>query len=240
MSISSVSRFSPSDHGRRRQAIVESLLSEIFQGAIEAGQHLVTQDVADRFGVSHTPVREAMAALAGIGIIDLVPNRGAIVRRVSHREIREICQVRRALECEAVSSACGRLDEAFLTELADDFRRLAAAQDSSAAEVLDQAKTLDSRLHDSIAAGCGNAFLAAELGRLKLLFRAFRDVAYIQYRIDNDLPRIIEEAGQHLAIVEALAAGKRRTAMRAMSVHIRSGLKYWLRARPDTINHPTV
>ncbi|HEX4148060.1 MAG TPA: GntR family transcriptional regulator [Pirellulales bacterium] len=233
MSTSPVSRFSSTDHGRRRQAIVESLLSEIFQGAIDAGQHLVTQDVAERFGVSHTPVREALAALAGIGIIDLVPNRGAIVRRVSHREIREICQVRRALECEAIRSACGRIDRSLLTELDDEFRQLIAAEGSSAARVLEQAKTLDSRLHDSIAASCGNAFLAAELGRLKLLFRAFRDVAYIQYRIDNDLPRIVEEARQHLAIVEALAGGHRSLAVRAMSRHIRSGLKYWLRVRPD-------
>jgi DNA-binding GntR family transcriptional regulator len=235
VSISSSPLSKPTDchHGRRRQTIVESLLNEIFQGAIDAGQHLVTQEVAQRFGVSHTPVREAMAALAGIGIIDLVPNRGAIVRRVSHREIREICQVRRALECEAVRSACGRIDAALLAELAHEFRAMAAAQGPSAAQVLEQAKTLDSRLHDSIAASCGNAFLAAELGRLKLLFRAFRDVAYIQYRIDNDLPRLMEEAGQHLEIVESLAAGNRRAAVRAMSRHIRSGLKYWLRARPD-------
>ena len=233
MSTSPASRFLPSDHGRRRQAIVESLLSEIFQGAIDAGRHLVTQEVAQRFGVSHTPVREALAALAGIGIIDLVPNRGAIVRRVSHREIREICQVRRALECEAVRSACGRIDPAVLAELADEFRAMAVAQEPSAATMLERAKMLDSRLHDSIAASCGNAFLAAELGRLKLLFRAFRDVAYIQYRIDNDLPRLMEEAGQHLEIVEALVGGNRRAAVRAMSRHIRSGLKYWLRARPD-------
>lgn len=232
-------RFSSSDHGRRRQAIVESLLSEIFQGAIDAGQHLVTQDIADRFGVSHTPVREALAAMAGIGIIDLVPNRGAIVRRISHREVREICQVRRALECEAVRSACGRIDRAELAELATDFRRLLKARPASAEQLLDRAKALDSRLHDLIAARCGNSFLAAELGRLKLLFRAFRDVAYIQYRIDDDRERLLEEAQQHLGILEALLAGDRGAAVRAMSRHIRSGLKYWLRARPDHASRAT-
>ena len=69
------------DHGLRRQTIVQSLLTDVFQGRLRAGQHLVTQELAERFGVSHTPIREALIALAGIGIIDLLPNRGAIVRR---------------------------------------------------------------------------------------------------------------------------------------------------------------
>src|SRR5439155_12484206 len=71
------------DHGLRRQAIVQSLLSDVFQGRLRAGQHLVTQALAERFGVSHTPIREALITLAGIGIIDLLPNRGAIVRPVT-------------------------------------------------------------------------------------------------------------------------------------------------------------
>jgi hypothetical protein len=64
------------DHGQRRQAIVQSVLAEVFQGKLRPGQHLVTQRLAEQFGVSHTPVREAMITLAGIGIVDLVPNRG--------------------------------------------------------------------------------------------------------------------------------------------------------------------
>src|SRR5271170_5673258 len=95
------------DHGLRRQAIVESLLADVFHGRLQAGQHLVTQELADRFGVSHTPIREALITLAGIGVIDLPPNRGALVRRVSPREVREVYQVRSILECAATRSACG-------------------------------------------------------------------------------------------------------------------------------------
>ena len=69
--------------GLRRQAIVQSLLADVFHGRLRAGEHLVTQELAQRFGVSHTPIREALIALAGIGIIDLLPNRGAVVRRVT-------------------------------------------------------------------------------------------------------------------------------------------------------------
>lgn len=60
------------DHGLRRKAIVESLLTDVFEGRLRAGQHLVTQELAERFSVSHTPIREALVALAGIGIIDLL------------------------------------------------------------------------------------------------------------------------------------------------------------------------
>ena len=97
------------EHGLRRQAIVESILADVFHGRLRAGQHLVTQELAERFGVSHTPIREALISLSGIGIIDLLPNRGAVVRPVTVKDVREICQVRRALECEATRSSCGRI-----------------------------------------------------------------------------------------------------------------------------------
>ena len=66
---------------------------------------------------------------------------------------------------------------------------------------------MDSRLHDLIADSCGNAFLAKEIGRLKTLFRAFRDVAWEHDEARNDFHRLAEEAHEHLAIVEALLAG---------------------------------
>src|SRR5438045_7939859 len=106
------------DHGNLRQKIVESLLADVFRGQLTAGRHLVTQELADRFNVSHTPIREALIALAGVGIIDLVPNRGAVVRQITAREVREVMQVRRALECEAVRLACGRIDLGILSGLA--------------------------------------------------------------------------------------------------------------------------
>src|SRR6478736_6209741 len=98
------------DHGLRRQLLVQSLLMEIFQGSILAGDHLVTQDLATRFGVSHTPIREALITLAGIGFVEIVPNRGAIVRQVTPKEVKEVCQVRRVLECEATRLAAGKID----------------------------------------------------------------------------------------------------------------------------------
>jgi DNA-binding GntR family transcriptional regulator len=225
-------------HGLRRHTIVQSLLADVFQGRRRAGEHLVTQELAQRFGVSHTPVREALIALAGIGIIDLLPNRGAIVRRVTAEEVREVCQVRRALECEATRSACGRIELAELHALAAELRRLMAVQPQprAAARFIAEARAVDSRLHDLIADSCGNAFLAKEISRLKILFRAFRDVAWERDEARNDFHRLAEEAREHLAIVEALLARDAREAARAMARHIHSGLKYWSRAMPASSN----
>src|SRR5947209_9434360 len=140
------------DHGLRRQTIVQSILADVFQGRLRAGEHLVTQELAERFGVSHTPIREALITLAGIGIINLLPNRGAIVRRVTPHEVREVCQVRRALECEATRSACGRINLAELHALAADLKRLIPVKARSGPCFIAEARALDTRLHDLLAA----------------------------------------------------------------------------------------
>ena len=218
--------------GLRRQTVVQSLLADVVGGKLRAGTHLVTQELAERFGVSHTPVREALITLAGIGIIDLLPNRGAVVRRVTPNEVREVCQVRRVLECEAARSACGRIELARLHELAAELRRMMTVEAPSAQRFIEEARAVDSRLHDLIAESCGNAFLAKELARLKTLFRAFRDTAWERDEARNDYHRLAEEAREHLAIVEALLGGDAKEAARAMGMHIRSGVKYWSRALP--------
>jgi DNA-binding GntR family transcriptional regulator len=247
------------DHGLRRQALVGALLADVFHGRLRAGQHLVAQELAVRFGVSQTPIREALIELGGIGIVDLLPNRGAVVRHVTTKEVREICQVRRALECEATRRACGRMDLDELAALADELRRLIATASSlhgspsngapasangrrgaqghtsngtngRSGRFMEQARAVDSRLHDLIADSCGNAFLAKELARLKTLFRAFRDVAYTRNEERNDYRRLADEAKEHLAIVEPLLAGDRLEAARAMARHIRTGARYWSRA----------
>jgi DNA-binding GntR family transcriptional regulator len=236
LSVSRVPEALQCHHGLRRQTIVQSILADVFQGRLRAGAHLVTQELAERFGVSHTPIREALITLAGIGIIDLLPNRGAVVRQVTSHEIREICQVRRVLECEAARSACGRIQLAELHALAGELRRLIAVK-ARRPQFIEQARAVDSRLHDLIADSCGNAFLAKELSRLKILFRAVRDVAWEHDEARNDFHRLAEEGREHLAIVEALLAGDPKEAAHAMARHIRSGLKYWSRAMPREINH---
>jgi len=233
------------DHGRRRQTLVESLLAEICAGRLRAGAHLGTRQLSERFGVSATPVREALIALAGIGIVDLLPNRGAVVRRVSAEEVREVCEVRCVLECEAVRCSTGRITLADLHALAEDLkvlkdegRRMKDEKDAPSSFCLhpsafiDRARAVDNRLHDLIASSCGNRFLAREISRLKVLFRVFRDISWEQEEARNDFHRLAEEAHEHLAIVEALIAGHAEKAAGAMALHIRTGGRYWGRAVP--------
>ncbi|REJ88518.1 MAG: GntR family transcriptional regulator [Planctomycetota bacterium] len=229
MSVSTTTPVSPRDRGLTRQSIVESVLTDVFRGRLHAGQHLVTRELAERFGVSHTPIREALIALSGMGVVDLIPNRGALVQRVTSRDVAEIAHVRRLLECAAVRSACGRIE---LSELDDLRRELAATKtpkNGRAARFIDKARRLDDRLHDLISTSSGNRFLAQELNRLKLLFRVFRDVAWEQEEARNDYRRLGEETREHLAIVDALLEGDAKSASRAMSQHIRNGTRYWSR-----------
>jgi DNA-binding GntR family transcriptional regulator len=219
------------DHGLRRRMVAELLLGEIFQGKLRAGQHLVIKDLAERFQVSSTPIREALVQLEATGIIGFAPNCGAVVRHLTTADVKDVSQVRRALECEATRQACGRIDLTQLHNLADSFRRMRAVKRRNATYV-EKARLLDSRLHDLIAESCGNRFLAMELGRLKMLFRAFRDAAWDERIAIDDFYRFNEEAGEHLEIVEALIDGNARRASQAMARHIRSGVKYWSRGLP--------
>lgn len=223
------------NHGQRRQAIVQSLLTEVFQGKLRAGQRLVAQVLAGRMGVSQTPIREAFIELAGVGIIDLLPNRGAVVRPVGAKDVRDILQVRKALECEAVRSACGRIDPEELEELAAELRELMKVSTPHLKAFIRRARAVDSRLHDLIANRCGNSFLANELNRLKILFRAFRDVTYSRRKARVGCERLAEEAREHLAIVESLMKNEPKEAARAMARHLRSGVKYWSRVMPASL-----
>ena len=218
------------DHGLRRQAIVEAVLADVFGGRLRAGQHLVTRELAARFGVSDTPIREALVALAGIGVIDLLPNRGAVVRPVSAKDVLDICQVRRALECEAVRSACRKADQAEFESIAEELRQLQQVAVQKHPKFVERARQADSRLHDAVMLAADNPYLVAELNRLKLLYRAFRDLNYTQDEVRNDHRRLRTEADEHLAIVEAILTRDRRKATQAMSIHIRNAAKYWCRA----------
>jgi DNA-binding GntR family transcriptional regulator len=215
--------------------IVEAFLADVFRGRLRAGERLVIQDLAERFSVSQTPIREALTTLAGIGIVELMPNRGATVRRITAQQVREICAVRRLLECGATRFACGQIERAALHALAVELRRLMTVK-ASLTSSIEQARALDNRLHELIVHSCGNAFLGEEISRLKFLFRAFRDVAWAQDERRHDYHRLTVESREHLAIVKALLAGNPKEAAQAMARHIRSGEKYWIRKLSNSAN----
>src|SRR4051794_26452078 len=83
--------------GMRRQAAVDRLLKGILEGRLRPGQRLVVQALAEALGLGRMPIREALLVLAGIGVVEVRPNRGAVVRGLRPIEVRGIYLVRRAL-----------------------------------------------------------------------------------------------------------------------------------------------
>jgi DNA-binding GntR family transcriptional regulator len=215
------------DHGQRRQTIVEHLLKDILNGRLRPGQRLVTRTLSASLLVGQTPIREALITLTGIGVVEMRPNRGAVVRMLRPREVRDIYLVRRALECAAVRTACGRVGAEDLRSLAADIRELIGSAGTDRDRLIERARSIDNQLHDLIARDCGNIFLIDELDRLKLLYRAFRDSAYEKEGPLNNFLRKDVEAREHLAIVEAMLARDRGASVRAMSRHILSSIKYF-------------
>ncbi len=232
MPSTSARRASRCDHGQRRRVITEWLLNDILRGSLGAGQRLIIGDLARRYDVSPTPIREALVALEGIGIVDFFPNRGAVVRKLTRVDAEEICQMRQALECEAVRLACGKIESTKLVQLASRCRQIRATNRATPI-LIDRSREVDNELHDLIGVSCGNRLLIRELQRLTLLFRALRDAAWRRYAATLDHARLITEAVEHLAIVEHLQRKQQRQACRAMSRHIQGGLKYWIEALSD-------
>ncbi len=223
----------PTTHGDKREYVVSAIVAQIVAGELNGGDRLVTQEIADSLGVSLTPVREALAELAGIGLVDLLPNKGATIHAFSPREIREVCRVRRALECEAVRGAIGRIPPSQLRELDSKFAELSKAP-VKGQRMVRRARELDSRLHDLIATHCGNSFLQRELSRLSRLFRSLRDASWVDAQSRDDCDRLAEEALEHRNITKAMIKRDAKAAVKAMSQHIAASARYWTR----TTNNP--
>jgi DNA-binding GntR family transcriptional regulator len=196
-------------------------MSGIFLGRFRSGQRLVVQQLAQAYQASPTPVREALVELASFGLVDLLPNRGAVVQPFGPQEIGEISQIRRLLEAEATRCACGRVPSGELAALEQELNRLEVLPHDQVWD--DRARAVDTQLHGVIADCCGSRRLAAEIGRYLVLFRTLRDVshqrdAWTNFSRSNDVP-------EHLAIVRALAAPDAEGAARAMDRHIRSAAR---------------
>ena len=211
-------RSDPVSRGNLRAQLTARLVAAVFARDLRSGQRLVVQNLAKAYEVSPTPVRESLVELASLGLVDLLPNRGAIVRPFGPQEVSEISQVRRVMESEAARCACGRIPPAELSGLENELRRLETLPRD---QVWDRdARAADTRLHGLIAEFSGSVRLAAEIGRYLILFRALRDVchlrdAFTNYSRADDVP-------QHLAIVRSLIKSDAEEAALAMDRHVRS------------------
>lgn len=204
-------------HGSRRQALVQQVLTRFFQGEYQADQRMTVQSLAKEWNVSATPVREALVELEGIGIVDIYPNRGAVLRKFGAKELREICQVRRVLESEATRCACGHFTPNELSKLEQVFSELTTARRTVAWS--ESTQEWDDNLHELIYQKCGSERLAREIYRYRVLYRTLRQVRHSQRQNVEDYQHM-EENAEHLKIVRALASGDPDLAATAMNDHL--------------------
>src|SRR5690606_28953047 len=105
------------------------LLQEILTGQLRGGKRLVQADLANRFGVSTTPVREALQELASEGVVRLDPHRGAVVSEFSKHDLMEIFELRRVLEPIVMRLALPEFGAAELETLRTLCRQMEATRD---------------------------------------------------------------------------------------------------------------
>jgi DNA-binding GntR family transcriptional regulator len=197
-----------------RTNLVGQALVAIIRGDLPGGQWLVEQEMAERFGVSRTPIRETINQLASFGVIRLYPNRGAQVQPFGAGQLRDIYLVRQILESEATRLACGHIPADALQWARTQSQSLAAEREASE-EWAGQQMEADRGLHDLIARSCGSERLRTELQRYWTLIDAVRMSLGHRYEAREQAIR------EHLAIIEALQGGDAQAAADAMTRHIR-------------------
>jgi DNA-binding GntR family transcriptional regulator len=99
------------------EKLVVQLRDLIVEGDIEPGARISERLLCERFGVSRTPLREALKVLASEGLVDLLPNRGARVARLEEKDVEDMFEVMAAIEALSGRLACARIGESALAEI---------------------------------------------------------------------------------------------------------------------------
>lgn len=194
-----------SDHIRN------ALTDEIASGLLAPGASLDEQQLADRFGASRTPVREALRQLAVTGLVEIRPRRGVIVTQMTPERIMEMFET--SAEIEAM---CVRIATYRITPI--ERGRLIEMHDASAALVergdVDAYDKFNREFHEVIYGATHNAFMAEQALAIRDRLKAFRRT---QLRQASRLARSREE---HDAIMNAIAQGDGDEASRRMRAHM--------------------
>ena len=110
-----------------RDVVFNTLRQAILKGELEPGERLMEIQLAERLGVSRTPIREAIRKLELEGLVLMIPRKGAEVARISEKSLRDVLEVRRSLEELASELACLRMTEEEVEELEEAQRAFTEA-----------------------------------------------------------------------------------------------------------------
>src|SRR4051794_4893485 len=216
----------PNGSASRADHLAHELQVEIITGRIPLGTRLRQEDLAERFGVSRTPIREALRQLQAIGLVEQLGHRGALVRSFSPDECRNVFLVRGELEGLAAERAAGRLTTYDASDLSAAQALLRAGharhgQLSSAAEedrriALEQCSQANELFHNVVLAAANCPPLRDTVQ--SLANRVPRTLAWHTFADDPGI--VPRSAGDHDRITEALNAPDKRRARRLLQEHV--------------------
>jgi DNA-binding GntR family transcriptional regulator len=200
--------------------VAERIEAAIIAGQLEPGSKISEQGLAASFGVSRGPLREAIRRLEGRKLLERTPNIGVRVAALSLKDLKEILEVREALEGMACGLAATNMTDAEIAGLArllEGHGRQKSVQEGKG--YYQESKDFD--FHFRIVTGSGNERLAQMLtGDLYYLLRVYR------YKSSTKPGRAMAALEEHQAIVTALQKRDAKAAEEAMRAHLRNARRY--------------
>lgn len=219
--------------------IAAKIRERIMSGDIPIGAQLRQAELATDFGVSRTPVREALRQLQTGGLIDVIPNRGAVVRVPSPWEVRQAYEVRAELEALAAARAVSRISRAEIERLRSANQSMYDRSVSEAAEGPDRAtgsRRENDLFHLTITEVADNARLARVIDEINETFP--RNVSAKLLVADGDDRYRTENYNEHQQIIDAIERGDEEAAREAMREHVMKAgehLAQWYERRSSTV-----
>jgi DNA-binding GntR family transcriptional regulator len=192
-----------------RSVVVARLKDDILSGRTPHGTRLRQADVAARFGISTTPVREAFRELATLGLVQIEPHRGATVLRFSSAELSHIYEVRILLEPVCVAWAAQRITPGEVDQAAKLIEQMRHTQ------VPDEVIALNRKFHALLARACGNRHLGDQVMNLLDL-----STPYIARVAASSADRTAHQMAEHEEILHACERGDAASAYRASLRHL--------------------
>lgn len=196
------------DRDTTAKAVAERLRREIQNGALERGTRLRQKEIADRLGVSTTPVREAFAQLQAEGLVRIDPHRGAVVFHPTVDDLLEYYEIREALESLAVSHAIPHLTPEIGNDLGQLIERMRRTRDSR------RWVKLNDSFHLQLYATAGHPHLSA-------LIKNLRDASTPYIHMFVGSRNSDQSNDEHQEILDACLQGDEKAARRAIRNHLR-------------------
>lgn len=196
-------------------AVYERVVELILDGSIEPGAPLRIARIASHTGVSHTPVREALARLEATGLVKRLPLRGYIVAPpLTPQELENLTEVRALLEPEIVARAC-RAGSPTLVERLQETQELARrAPAGTLYHEYQEYLSASSSFHSILSEECGNPYLASAISNLPVHVQRFR-----LFGTEGVTDAAVSIA-EHQRILDAIVAGDVQAARKAMYEHV--------------------